>query len=451
MLGAAALAFVAAIILFVSRDDSQRTAPPATEGVSAVSAAPNAAPTAGETSSGDVAGGGETNIPFTIDTATVAYFAAAPDCTATGLEWAVEDSAGAQISTTNVICDDIGRVELPAPGEYRVRVFSDGTGAGGAFSFVRQTSRVDRILNIASGQAVEGNIDLPGAQDFYDFSVAAGTIAYFASDGCSAPGPQWTIETDTGSAASGGAIICDDLGRVEFADAGSYRVRVFSTAGSTGSYKLAWKASRPDKTLPISSGQTVTGETDLPGAQDVYEFDVEAGTVAYFAADPACSQDDRYWLIENADNSAVSHSSGMCSDLGRVAFATAGSYHVRIAANDGATGRYAFTWVTSRPDKSRELTVGSTSSGTIDVPGSQDIWTFSAEQGQSVTFTADPGCDADGLLWVVLAADGTAITPPSLVCDDIGSVTVPASGGYQIVVSGDGAATGDYSFSAVPG
>src|SRR4029079_7977828 len=141
--------------------------------------------------------------------------------------------------------------------------------------------RDDRILTIAGGQTVKGNIDLPGAQDIYTFSVTAGTVGYFASDECSANGPQWTIETDSGSPASGGAIICDDVGRVEFPDAGNFRVRVFSTGGSTGSYTLEWKTSRPDKILAISSGQTVNGDLDLPGARDVVMFEVDAGEVAY--------------------------------------------------------------------------------------------------------------------------------------------------------------------------
>ena len=224
-------------------------------------------------------------------------------------------------------------------------------------------------------------------------------------------------------------------------------MRVFSAGGSTGSYALEWKPSRPDKILAISSGQTVDGVLDLPGARDVVMFEVDAGEVAYFAGAHDCSADDRYWLVEDATNAAVSPASGVCADIGRVAFATAGSYHLRVVSGDGATGPYSVSWRTSRPDKVRELDPGS-SSGSIDLPGSRDVWTLSGEEGETVTFSADADCTATQLLWLVQTADGTAISPPNVICNDLGAVTLPHVGEYQIVVSGNGDATGDYSFHA---
>lgn len=432
---------------FATRDDTQRAEPAGTTtGAPAPSAASNATSGSDTTLTGDVGATGATTLPFTVDAHSVFYFAAAPDCTDSGLQWVVEDSAGTGVSGAAVMCGDIGRVSLPE-GDYRVRVFAAAGGAGGPFSFVRKESRDDRILTIESGQKVEGNIDLPGAQDIYTFSVTAGTVGYFASDGCSANGPQWTIETDAGSPASGGAIICGDLGRVEFPDAGSFRMRVFSAGGSTGSYALEWKPSRPDKILAISSGQTVDGDLDLPGARDVLTFDVDAGEVAYFAGSHDCSANDRYWVVEDAANAVVSPTSGICDDIGRVAFATAGSYHLRVVSSDGATGAYSVTWRASRPDKVRDLVPGS-SSGSIELPGSRDVWTFSAQEGRTVTFSADAACTATQVLWLVQAADGTAISTPNVICNDLGAVTLPHAGEYQIIVSGNGDATGDYSFHA---
>ena len=440
-----------AIVIVATQNDTQREPPGrATESTAAPSAPPGLSTTPGEALTGTVASGGSTTIPFTVDAGTVSYFAAAPDCSATGLQWVVEDSAGAQIKGAAVICGDIGRVEFAAAGDYRVRVYSDGTGGSSEFSVSRKDSRPDRILAISSGQSIDGNIDLPGAQDIYEFDAAADTVAYFASGDCAASGPQWVVEDAAGASASSGSVICDDIGRVDFPTAGRYRIRVYSAAGTTGAYQVQWKPSRQDQTFAIASGQTVNGDIDLPGARDLYAFDVTAAAVAYFAAAPDCTQDDRYWVIEDSAGAVVSATSGICEDIGRVAFAAAGQFRVRVESADGATGRYALTWRTSRPDKQQDLVIGTTS-GSIDAPGSRDNWTFSADQGESVTLTADASCDSTDLLWVVLASDGTAITPPSSMCDDIGTVTVPTAGEYRIVVSADGPATDDYVFHTANG
>jgi len=448
--GAAAVAFIAALVLFVTRDDTPREADRTTGGASAPTAAPNTGTAAGEALTGAVALNSSTTIPFTVDAGTVSYFAAGPDCSATGLQWIVEDSAGIALASPAVICGDIGRVEFPASGDYQVRVYSDGTGDGGEFSVVREDSRPDRILSIASGESADGDIDLPGAQDIYEFEPAAGTVAYFASGDCASSGLQWVVEDENGAPASGAAVVCNDVGRIDFPASGRYRIRVYSVDGSTGKYQVDWKPSRPDRALTIGSGETASGDIDLPGAQDVYGFDVDAGTVAYFAAAPDCSESDRYWLVEDEAGAAFTSTSVICGDIGRVAFPTAGHFRLRVYSVGGGTGRYDVTWMTSRPDKQRPL-VGSDASGTIDLPGSRDIWTFTAAPGQSVTLTADPECDAQDLRWVLEAADGTAVSPPSLMCNDIGTVALPSAGDYQVVVYSDGPLTDDYSFHAAAG
>ncbi len=441
----AAVIAAGVVVVVVSGDDDQRpnkeqTAPNPTGTVAAgVSAA-------GDTFDGVAAPSESKVYPFTVAAGTVSYFASSPDCTAHDLQWVVEDPAGVPQAGAAVICGDIGRVEFATGGDYQIRVYSTGD-AGGQYSVTREDSRPDRQLTIAPDQPINGDIDLPGAQDVYSFSVEAGDVAYFAAADCTDTDLQWVVEDPNGAPQAGAAVICGDVGRVQFAVGGDYQARVYSVEGATGAYQITWQTSRPDASFDITPGGTGRGDIDLPGAQDVYSFDAAAGVVAFFAAEEGCDDNDMYWTVEHDDGSVMASTSVMCDDIGRVAFVDAGRYRVRVYSVDGGTGSYSFTWRESRPDTIRPLQPG-TISGDIDVPGARDVWSFVATAGETITLAADPACETPDLRWVVQATDGSVVSPTRTMCDDIGDVTLPTAGEYQVVVYADDATTAEYGFSA---
>lgn len=433
------------VVVVVSGDGDQRP--------SATQTAPNPTGTlatgaslAGETFDGDAAPTESKVYPFSVAAGTVSYFASSPDCTAHDLQWVVEDSAGAPQAGAAVICGDIGRVEFPVGGDYQIRVYSTGD-AGGRYSVTREESRPDRQLTIAPDTPADGDIDLPGAQDVYAFSVEAGDVAYFAAADCSDSDLQWVVEDPSGLPQAGAAVICGDVGRVQFDVGGDYQVRVYSVDGATDTYDITWQTSRLDGQFEIAAGDTVDGDIDLPGAQDLYAFDAEAGTVAFFAAAETCDDNDRYWTVEHDDGSVMASTSVMCGDIGRVAFVDSGRYRVRVYSVEGGTGIYSFTWRESRSDSLRLLQPGS-ADGEIDLPGARDRWSIAAAGGETITLAADPACTTVDLRWVVQATDGSVVSPTRTMCDDIGDVTLPVAGEYQVVVYADDATTGEYSFSA---
>ena len=439
-------AVIAAVIVavVVSGDDDQRpnatqTAPNPT-GTLATAVSP-----AGDTFDGDAAPNESRVYPFSVASGTVSYFASSPDCSAHDLQWVVEDPAGLPQAGAAVICGDIGRVEFPVGGDYQIRVYSTGD-AGGSYSVTREESRPDRQLTIAPDAPADGDIDLPGAQDVYSFSVAAGDVAYFDAADCSDSGLQWVVEDPNGAPQAGAAVICGDVGRVQFAIGGDYQARVYSVDGATGAYRITWQTSRPDAQFDVGAGETVEGDIDLPGAQDLYSFDAEAGTVAYFAAAESCDDNDRYWTVEHEDGSVMASTRVMCDDIGRVVFVESGRYRVRVYSVEGGTGSYSLTWRASRPDDIRPLRPGQ-SDGDIDAPGARDLWSITSAAGETITLAADPACTSVALRWVVQATDGSVVSPTRTMCDDIGEVTLPASGEYRVVIYADDATTGEYSFS----
>jgi hypothetical protein len=293
-----------------------------------------------------------------------------------------------------------------------------------------------------------------GATKTYPFTVPAGTVGYFAAaancDQSTNSNVLYTVAHADGSSFSSGRYICDDVGRVVFADAGTYELLLRSPSGAGGNYSVTWKTSRADRVQTLMAGQTATGTIDLPGARDVWTMAVPAGTVAYFAADKTCDQSTSPALpysVQGSDGSAFSAGRYICDDVGRVVFANAGTYQLVVASDGGATRKYSITWEMSRADRALSLQPGQTVSGTIDLPGAQDIWTFTVPGGTVAYFDADPNCNAAGgnLLYDVQDASGTSIDSDRYICDSLGRVAFPKAGTYRLVVSSVGGATKSYT------
>ena len=412
----------------------------------------------GRTVSGTVAGGAHTDYTFTVPAGTVGYFAADPKCAkdqSGSVIWNIQDSTGSYVVGSSVICSDLGRVVFDQAGTYRIVVDNSGTAAAD-FKITWEVSRPDQTKPLQAGQTATGTIDKPGAQDVWTMTVAAGTVAYLAADASCDPATQdaiiWNVRDATGGYTVGSSVICSDLGRVVFDQAGTYRIVVASSDGKTGGYSVTWQVSRPDQTKPLQAGQTATGTIDKPGAQDVWTMTVAAGTVAYLAADASCdpaTQDAIIWNVRDATGGYTVGSSVICSDLGRVVFDQAGTYRIVVASSDGKTGGYSVTWQVSRPDQTKPLQAGQTATGTIDKPGAQDVWTMTVPAGTVVNLAADPACDAANgvaLTWAVVDAEGSYVVGSSSICTDLGAVKVPAAGTYRIIVASQNGKTGAYSF-----
>lgn len=303
------------------------------------------------------------------------------------------------------------------------------------------------------GQTVSGSLS-GNATKSYPFTVAAGTVGYFAAtSNCTqstSSNVQYTVAHADGSGFSPSRYICDDLGRVVFANAGSYELVLQSTSGAGGNYAVTWKISRADRIQALTAGQTATGTIDLAGARDVWTMAVPAGTVAYFAADKNCDQSTTSALlysVQSTDGSGISAGRYICDDVGRVVFANAGTYQLVVASQSGATRNYAVTWEISRADRTLSLQPGQTASGAIELPGAKDSWTFTVPAGTVAYFDADPNCKpgAGNLLYDVEDAVGNSIGSDRYICDSLGRVVFPKAGTYHLVVSSVDGATQSYT------
>ncbi len=412
--------------------------------------------TPGAVAQGSITAGGSRSYSFTVPAGTVAYFAAAPDCTPGqdgSLSSYVLDADGAHFTGETDICSDLGRVQFTRAGTYRL-VIASANGGSGPYTLTWTTSRPDVARPLTAGSTASGTIDRPGARDTYSMTVAAGTVGYFAADtACAAITSgrlHWYLLEPDGTRATGELEICDSQGRVEFARPGTYQLVVSSYDGGTGSYRIGWLRSRPDLTAMLTAGNAATGTIDTPGARDRYAITVAAGDVGYFAADTVCADSTAtalHWYLILPTGGAFTGEQNICQDQGRVEFAVAGTYQLVVASNDGGVGSFTVTWLASRPDLARPLPIGGPAAGTINAPGAEDEWTFAASANSSLQITPAASCTASDLSWTVLNSTGTPIAGLSSMCDgDV--VPVSDAGTYQVVISARGAATGTYAFTA---
>jgi RHS repeat-associated protein len=307
--------------------------------------------------------------------------------------------------------------------------------------------------SLQPGATVSGTLS-GSATKSYPFTVAAGTVGYFAAatncNQSTSSNVLYSVTYADGSSFTAGRYICDDVGRVVFATAGTYELLLRSPSGTGGTYSVTWKISRADRVQPLTAGQTASGTIDQPGAQDVWTLAVPAGTVAYFAADKNCDQStapDLLYSVRASDGTAFSAGRYICDDVGRVVFAKAGTYQLTVASQGGATRKYSITWEVSRADRALSLQPGQSASGTIDLPGAQDVWTFNVSAGTVAYFDADPNCKAGNgnLLYGIQDASGSPIGGDRYICDSLGRIDFPKAGTYHLFVNSVDGATSSYT------
>jgi hypothetical protein len=132
-----------------------------------------------------------------------------------------------------------------------------------------------------------------------------------------------------------------------------------------------------------------------------------------------------------------------CTDLGRVAFATDGTY--RLAIN--GEGQYGIRWQTTPGDQRRALNPSTPNAGRV-AAGTRHYLRFTAAPGQQWTFTPDTGCTpVEGFDWSVVDDSG-ALNDRGINdgCSVIGPLDL-APGQYDVMIGAQGVDAG-YRFTA---
>ena len=371
----------------------------------------------------------------------------------TGLRWSLSAPDNSTVFSARYMPNnDVRRVQLPQSGTYRLRVYNDSAIAG-TYSF-RLTGISDQTFPITIGAlatngvplAGAGNLEMPGSYDQYLFDATTNPVVYF--NALSAPYRLfWTLYAPDGATVfSGRYLPNNDVRRVEMPMPGIYRLVVYSDVDSTGSYSFSL-SNVVDQTFDIAIGNTVTngtpavgaGNLEMPGSYDTYLFTATTNQSVYF--DTLSAPYRLFWTLTAPDESVLLNANYLPNNnAGRIDLPLPGTYQLRVWSDNGGTGAYSFKlWNVT--NQYFNIAIGAVvtngvpaaGAGVLQLPGSEDVYAFTANAGQSVLFD-DRDASPRLASWRLLAPGGTQIFSDTLNGADPGTFTLPVTGTYLIHV-----------------
>lgn len=386
--------------------------------------------------------------------------------------WGCTSPSGVSIFANNAICvTNPGAKFLSEPGVYTITVTS--ASSSGTYGFIVYALNpvetfpitLDQVVSNGVPSAGAGFIDEPGAVDRYELTVTAPQGVYVDEQGGSCA-ISWKCTSPSGSPVFANQPICvTDPASLTLAESGTYVFEVAGLTGATGPYSFRIWTLEPPQVFPIAVGDTVSsgvpaagaGVLEEPGSVDRYELAITSPRTVFFnEISGGCSIT---WKCVAPNGTILFSNNAICAtDPGSFLLLDTGTYVVEVSSgNSGFAGSYSFGLVDVQPPEVFEITVGTVVSegvpaagaGSIESPGSIDIYTFEASAGDAVCFLDSEGPCA--LRWRLLDPSGVLVFEDSAVCvNDPGTFVLPRSGTYQAVVFGTNSAVGSYGIAVLP-
>ncbi|WP_336212179.1 serine/threonine-protein kinase [Nonomuraea sp. LPB2021202275-12-8] len=348
----------------------------------------------------------------------------------------------------------------------------------------RPTQNPSGPFRVAIGDIIEpgkpgagaGVIESVGARDVYIFSGGKGQRVFFDVLEA-AEHVNWRLSGPDGKAVFDGVGMYDstfdrpvDQGTLVLSQAGEYQLVVHGDGDATGAYRVRVWSARDSGAVALRLGDEVSdgrpvggaGNIESPGVRDVYEFSAKRDQRVYFDAVEA--SEGLRWALRGPDGKVVFDGVEMYDstfdrpvDQGTLVLSQAGEYQLIVYGNGDATGAYRVRVWSARDSGAVALRLGDEVSdgrpvggaGNIESPGVRDVYEFSAKRDQRVYFDAVEA--SEGLRWALRGPDGKVLFDGVEMYDstfdrpvDQGTLVLSQAGEYQLIVYGNGDATGTY-------
>ncbi|MEH1791306.1 putative Ig domain-containing protein, partial [Nostoc sp.] len=328
---------------------------------------------------------------------------------------------------------------LPSTGDYLFVESSNGPGDPNFLFRISAPSLPSTAYTL--GSTVNGTINKPGENDTYTFTGTFGQQLFFDGLNSNDPGFTARLISPSGIELKNGRLYQDfgpDSGYT-LKESGNYKLVIDGDGANTGDYsfRLLDKADATPYTLDTTVSGTFTGRESY-----TYRFSGTQGQYIYI--DQQAGDYNNYWNLYGPGGQYIT-SNYIYADQ-ELALPSTGDYFLVESANNSGNPNYKFRIATpSLPTTT--YTLGSTVNGTISKPGENDTYTFTGTFGQQLFFDGlnynDPGFTVQ-----LISPSGIDVKDGRLYQDfgpDSG-YTLKESGTYKLVIDGDGANTGDYSF-----
>ena len=341
-----------------------------------------------------------------------------------------------------------------------------------------------------------GNIESPYAQDVYSFSSTAGTRVALdvlaVGGGCVGDPAPTVLELRLPDGHLQGEFplsSCSSDAVIELPFDGVYSATVVAkTDGrpspATGTYRFSLTEVAAPQTFVVPSDGRVgpgvpsagAGAIEAPGAVDIYTFtaiharafldviDLEGGCTS-----PRVRLS---WTLHRGAEFVAADNLWSCRADQQIELPSLGDYTLTVSGPTAGvmTATYALGLTSIPPPDVASIAVGEavvpgsagSGSGSIETPGAEDVYTFSALAGErmfvDVQGVAGACGDPDALEWQLTGppdADGIPFfSGGPFNCDSKtrGAITLDQAGVYTLTVRGgfNDPATGDYTFKLLP-
>ena len=332
---------------------------------------------------------------------------------------------------------DTGTVTLASAGTYRIDVSANTVPANYTLNL---TPIVTIPINV--GDLIIDQLTTPQHVFEYQFDTTADQILLIdfrdiagASITTSLTTPTSTIlQTESSSSANP-----HDYGPLAFTESGTHTLQIKSDSATTApsfEFQLVGVESH------FEVGEVVSSSISVPNEVDLHTFFGAAGQRIYFDKQQG-SQLTLDWSLIDPTGVTVFSTSFLDRDV--VTLGESGNYVILIEHDGTGTPTYQFQLFNVPPISSTPINLDEVVSGSIDVPGESDRFTFSVLPGQRVYFDKQQGSQLV-FDWSVNDESGATVFSRSFLDRD---TIVLTGGNYTIEMDGVGEGTGAYAFEVI--
>lgn len=314
-----------------------------------------------------------------------------------------------------------------------------------------------------------GIIETPYEQDVYVFKAAARQRVYFRmlSRSTGMDYINWKLTDPDGAEVFNTCLGCGEVGVRSLTKGGTYTLTVGNDKQpATGTYQLQLIDVPPANRFSIKIGDQIkddvpgpgAGSIESPGAEDIYTFTAAPRQKVYFRSwEHSTGMSYIKWQLSDSDGMEVFDSCLGCGEAGVQTLTKGGAYSLRVGhENHPATGTYRLQLYDVPLSKPFAIKIGdrirpgtpAAGAGTIESPGTEDVYVFSATPGQKVSFQiTERSKGMDYINWRLVDDNGMELFNSCLACGERGVQTLSKGGTYTLTIGNTrNPATGDYGF-----
>ena len=314
-----------------------------------------------------------------------------------------------------------------------------------------------------------GSIETPYGQDVYVFNAAPRQKVYFRmlrrSTGMDYI--NWKLTDSDGVEVFNTCLGCSEVGVRSLTKGGTYTLTLGNDKQpATGTYQLQLFDVPPPNQFSIKIGDQIkddmpgagAGSIESPGAEDIYTFTAAPRQKVYFRTwEHSTGMSYIKWRLTDDDGMEVFDTCLGCSEPGVQTLTKGGTYTLSVGnQNHPATGTYRLQLYDVPPSKQFSVKIGdkirpgapAAGAGTVESPGTEDIYIFSAAPGQKAYFRIlERSKGMDYINWRLVDDNGMELFNTCLACGEPGVQTLSKGGTYTLTVGNiRNPATGDYGF-----